>query len=53
VEAVSIEEEIVKAAEAFFLARGKDRVGTEAELRRAVKQLRAERADEENERQAA
>ena len=50
---MSIEEEIVKAAEAFFLARGIDRREAEFALRRAVKRLLAERADEENERQAA
>jgi hypothetical protein len=34
-------------------ARGQERRDTEAELRKAVKRLRAERADEENAKQAA
>jgi hypothetical protein len=50
---MSTEEEIVEAAVAYFLARGVDRREAEYDLRRAVKRLRAERADEENERQAA
>jgi hypothetical protein len=45
-------EEVVKAAEAFFLARGQERRDTEAELRRAVKRLRAYQADKANERES-
>jgi hypothetical protein len=46
-------EELLKAAEVFFLARGPERRESKAELRRAVKRLRAEQADEENEEEAA
>jgi hypothetical protein len=42
----------VKAAEAFFDAKGYDRNRAEDDLRRVVKRLRAERADEENTEQA-
>jgi hypothetical protein len=50
---MSLEKEVVEAAEAFHDARGRDRTEAEFALRRAVKRLRAERADEENEKQAA
>jgi hypothetical protein len=50
---VTAKEEVVKAAEAFFLARAYERREAEFKLRKAVKRLRAQRADEENEKQAA
>jgi hypothetical protein len=46
---VTTKDEVVKAAEAFVLARGIERRGAEFELRRAVKRLRAERGRGERE----
>ena len=46
------EDEVVDAADALFDARGHDRRDAEAALRRAVKRLRRERADEANEEES-
>jgi hypothetical protein len=52
-QALTAKDAVVKASEAFFDAKRAARRDAEMDLRRAVKRYRAERAYEENAKQAA